>query len=368
MQETECEIFNWLHDWMPKTKYDMASSNVPGVTWSELKWLTGYSIPEDMDLGSNIQTGAPMLKEYLAAKYKVDQDMIVTSTGGSEANFLTFCSQLNPGDEVICEHPGYSPMWLAPRMLRASVFPWYRQYKNRFQLDLEALKMLVSRRTKLVVMTNLHNPSHVAVPLGQIRAAAEIASDKGAKLLIDEMFLDAAFKPQRSAAGLSGVIVTASVSKIYGLGGIRTGWMIADKETARQCQLAKNLNTGASPFLGEQMNGYALVKGRNVLLKRFMAIARRNHSIVNSWIKENSDIVQWIPPAGGFLSFPIYKGKLDSVKLCTNIVKKHKLLLCPGTYFGMDWHFRMAYRMPPPLLKEALGVLETALREEIPGA
>jgi len=368
MQETTCDIFDWLHEWWPKTTYDLASSNVPGVTYSELKKLTGFTIPGDLDLGSNVQDGAPILKEFLAKRYKVDTDMVVTSTGGSEGNFLVFGSQLNQGDEIVCEQPGYSPMWISPRMLRVNVVPWYRQYKDGFQLDLEALKELVTKRTKLVAMTNLHNPSHVAVPQSQIKAAAEIAGDRGAKLLIDEMFLDAAFKPQRSAAGMDGVIITASVSKIYGLGGIRTGWIVADKGTARQCQLIKNLTTGSSPYMGEYMNGFAMAKARPALLKRFLSLARRNHAIASRWVRKNSDIIEWVTPAGGLLSYPKYRANMDSVKLCTNIAKKYKLLLSPGTYFGMDGHFRMTYRLPEAKLKEAFEVLEIALREEITGA
>jgi aspartate/methionine/tyrosine aminotransferase len=217
------------------TKIDLANSSITGVKLEELLAASGFEIPRDLNMGKNDPYGAPELLEALAGIYNCQKSNIIPTTGGSEANFLLFLALLNSGDEVIVEQPGYSPLWLVPQMLGVKVIKWPRKFEDIFTLDLEMLKNSITNRTKLIVITNLHNPSGVLATNESIRAAAEIAADHGVWLVIDEMFLDVANNTQTSAVGMESVIVTASVSKVYGIGGLRTGWIIAPEGVVEQC-------------------------------------------------------------------------------------------------------------------------------------
>jgi aspartate/methionine/tyrosine aminotransferase len=228
---------------------------------------------------------------------------------------------------------------------------------------LEGLQLNLTDDTKLVIMTNLHNPSGRLADRDSIRAAAETCAEKGACLLIDEIFLDGAFEPQSSAFGLDNVIITSSVTKVYGLGGVRTGWVIAPEDIAQKCQLAKSHTTAASSGLGEWINAKALALARDKLLDRFKTVAKRNHTIVKEWVDSNPDLVEWAAPGGGIICFPRFKGDIPSEELCRRLLDEYGLLLIPGLYSGLEGHFRLSYQQPEEELRAALDSLGKGLRD-----
>ncbi len=363
MDMPKIPLFDWLIENLPKAKYDLANSSISGVPFSELLSLTGSKIPNDFNLGKNDPNGADELRNALAKIYNCKKENIVTTTGGSEANFLVFLAMLKPGDEVIVEQPTYSPLWLVPQMLGARIVTWERAYENGFSLDLEELKNKITSRTKLIVITNLHNPSGVLIDNDTINAAAEIAAEQHAILFIDEMFLDTAESKQATAAGMESVLVTSSVSKVYGIGGLRTGWIVAQEHLAAQCLGAKWQTTVASPYFSEVLAAIALSKARQKRIERCKSIARHNFPVVNDWMEENTHLIDWVPPAGGILCFPRYhtRSRIDSVKLCQKLVHERGVLLSPGKYFGSEGHVRLTYMNPESELRNALGAFSAVL-------
>jgi aspartate/methionine/tyrosine aminotransferase len=354
-------LFDWLIENLPKTKIDLANNSITGVPLSELLDMTGFVIPADFNLGKNDPFGADDLREILAQIYNCEKQNIVPTTGGSEANFLVFLSHLEPGDEVIMEQPGYPPLWLVPQMLGAQVIYWERKFEDRFALDFEALKNKITDRTKLIVITNLHNPSGILVEHDEIKALAEIAAENNVMLLIDEMFLDVADTeiPQRSAVGLDSVIVTASVSKVYGIGGLRTGWIIGSDEIAKKCLSAKWQASVAAPYISEVLVAAALSNARDKLINRCKSIAKQNFTIVNDWIKNNIDLIEWIPPSGGIMGFPQLKNvkTIDSVTFSQRLLDEMGVLVSPGKYFGSEGHFRLTFMNPPDVLHAGLAAI-----------
>jgi aspartate/methionine/tyrosine aminotransferase len=230
MRPLRIELFDWLLSHASAARYNLAYSNVQGLTLEEYQKYTDFSVPLDFDLGINASVGAWELNRTLCSIYDCPPDAIVTTTGASEANFLVFLSLLDPGDEFIIEQPGYQPLWLTPELLGARRINWSRNFQKRFRVDVELLKELFTQNTKLVVFTNLHNPSGVLTERTSIEAIATIAEEHGAYVLIDEIFLDGTDIPQSSAFGFPNVIVTSSTTKIYGIGGFHTGWIIAPKK------------------------------------------------------------------------------------------------------------------------------------------
>ncbi len=360
-------LFDWLIENLPNAKNDLANSSITGVPLKAALELSDFTFSDDFNLGKNDPFGATQLRETLAENYHCNQNNIITSTGGSEANFIVFLALLNRGDEIIVEQPGYSPLWLVPEMLGANITFWDRKLENGFKLDIEGLKEKISKKTKLIVITNLHNPSGVLESPGNLKALSEIASDYNALLLIDEIFLDVSNPPQKSAAGLESVIVTSSVSKVYGIGGLRTGWIVAQEDIAKQCLQAKWQGSVASPYLSELFSAEVLKKGRTELINKYRKISTQNFPIVKKWIDDNKGLLEWAPPDGAVLCFPKYNvaNNLNSKDLGQRLMQKHGVLISPGIFFGVEGHFRLSFMNPESELRSGLSAISDILKLSI---
>lgn len=363
MKIPRVELFEWLLKNYESAEYVLGFSNIYGVSKQEYDELVGYDAPPDFDYGWDAHYGVEDLKEALCAMYGCERENVVTTSGGSEANFLSYLALLDKGDDFIIEQPGYQPMWLTPEMLGANRIDWTRRFEDGFKLDISALWDLVTPNTKLIVMTNLHNPSGVLTDNDTIKEVAELAKERGAYLLIDEVFLDGAFKPQESAWGSPNVIITSSMTKVYGLGGFRTGWIIAPGEVADKCQVAKAHTDAASAFLGEHMNAQALMNARVHLIQRFLNTAQGSIGIVKEWVESNPDLVEWVEPDGGIMCYPKYKAEIPSKELCQRFLDDYGVLVNPGEYFGMENHFRLSYACPDEVLKGGLDAIAKCLAE-----
>jgi aspartate/methionine/tyrosine aminotransferase len=362
MQAPRIDLFEWLLQNAQDATYNLAFSNIHGVTVEEYKKIARFSFPNNFDLGQNAQYGADELKRTLCSVYNCSPENIVTTTGASEANFIVFSTLLSHGDDFIIEQPGYQPMWLTPEMLGARRINWLRRFENKFRIDSESLQNLITKKTKLIVLTNLHNPSGVLANQKAIKLIAETAEEHGAYVLVDEIFLDGSFISSSSSFVFPNVIVTSSVTKIYGLGGLHTGWIIAPQDIAEQCQRLKAHSTGAASYMSEIMTAAVLRTARDDFIKRFQKRAKTNLEILKQWIKQHTEWFSWVEPDGGIVCFPKYTMDLPSITLCKYLFETQKILLNPGAYFNMEGFIRLSYGCNPLKLQNALDALEKGLR------
>jgi aspartate/methionine/tyrosine aminotransferase len=364
MKIPHIELFEWLQNNHERAEFVLAFSKMKGLSRREYDELVQYDPGPELDLGRGDPNGANEFKQILMEIYGCGIDNIVTTSGGTQANFLVFLSTLKKKDEFIIEQPGYQPMWLTPKALAARKIPWQRRLEDGFRLDVDVLEDLITHRTKLIVLTNPNNPTGVIADRElEIRKIAEIAQARGIYVLIDEIFLDGAADPQVSAYGLPNVIITSSMTKVYGLGGQRTAWIIAPAEIAVECQRAKAHTNGSSSYVGELMTAYALRNARNLLIHRFMKHSRSNFQVLNEWMQTNRDIVDWVPPNGGVMCFPKYKVEMSSIELCHKLLDDHGVMVNPGEYFNLDGHFRLGFACSEGVLRGGLNALGNGLRE-----
>ncbi len=160
---------------------------------------------------------------------------MVTAAGTSGANYLAFSTLLDPGDEVLVEHPTYGLLTDAIESVGAVVKRFSRTHENGYALEPEAVRRAITPRTKLVVVTNLHNPSSVLTGESVLREVGEIARSVGARVLVDEVYLDAVYEntPRSSFHLGPQFVVTSSLTKVYGVSGLRCGWILAEPDLAR---------------------------------------------------------------------------------------------------------------------------------------
>ena len=191
--------------------------------------------------------GYKVLQERLARHNGVPQECVVAATGTSMANHLAMAAVLNPGDEVLIEQPVYGPLLDVAEYLQASVKRIPRRFETGFALDVSEIEKAISKETRLIVLSNLHNPSGALIPAATLRAIGELAHRVKAHVLVDEVYLDMLFDPSapycfpigHTVARLeeNPFIVTSSLTKVYGLSGLRCGWILAAPALAKSMWL-----------------------------------------------------------------------------------------------------------------------------------
>ena len=341
-------------------RFTLAVSGIKGLSLEEL----GATI-DDLALDGAPGYGLPALREALAAKAGVSADRIVLATGTSGANHLAFATLLAPGYHVVIEHPGYEPIEMLARHLGATVRPFPRRPENGFRVDPADVAAAMTPKTRLVVLSNLHNPSSVATNEGTLRDVGAIVERASAKVLVDEAYLDAAFDAAPpSAARLGDVfLVTTSLTKVFGLGGLRCGWIVAEPSLASRILQLKNL-FGVNEVHAAGCLALCALKRRGEILARARRILETNRRSWASFLAGRSDLD--VPGASqGTTVFPRVL-TCDADALCARLRDRYETSLVPGRFFGAPEHVRVGLCGEPEIFREGLRRLGSAL-DELPG-
>lgn len=317
---------------------------------------------EDLEITGTASYGYPPLKENIATRYDTNAENVVLAAGTSMANHLAMAAILEPGDEVLMETPVYEPLLAVARYLNAKVVHFSRKPENDFQLDLLELEKAVNSRTKLIVLTNLHNPSSAFTDRASLLRLRALAHSANTRVLVDEVYLDGVFDQQRLSAFLLGpeFIVTSSLTKVYGLSGLRCGWIVAEESLAHKMWLLDDL-FGASPVhIAEQLSVIAL-KNLDEAKKRTEQLLAMNRPFLNIFFDSRKDLIP-VRTKYGTTSFPKWKGG-NTGKLIALLRHKYETSVVPGKFFGLDDHFRIGLCCETDEFREGLNRLGKALDE-----
>jgi aspartate/methionine/tyrosine aminotransferase len=340
-------------------RFNLASSGVASLPLAEL----GARI-EDLEINTDGAYGYPPLLQRLARKAGVEPDRVVHATGTSMANFLVMAAAADPGNEVLIEEPTYPLLVDAARWLRLEVRRFPRRAGEGFRLDPREVEKAVTPRTRLVALTNLHNPSSAFAPPEDLRAVGEAARGVGARVLVDEVYLETLAvlgRPWGSAAHLGPeFVVTSSLTKAYGLSGLRCGWAVADPALAHRMWRLNDLFGVNAAHPAERLSVVALDR-----LPRIAARARKiletNADGANAFLAARPDLT-CAPVDGGMIAFPrLLRGDVES--LCHRLRERHETTVVPGHFFGAPGHFRLALGCLPETLEGGLERLARALDE-----
>ena len=198
MTESRSKIASPYMEWSKtcsQARFSLATSGVANVSMEEFPVRI-----EELEITGGAGYGYQELQERLAAKAGVSVECVVQSNGTSMANFLAMAGCLEPGDEVLVEQPTYELLLSAAQFLGGRVRRFSRRFEDGFRLDPEEVRRRVTPATRLIVLTNLHNPSGLLMDEGVLREIGEIAQSVGARVLVDEVYLDMAFSRRPSTA------------------------------------------------------------------------------------------------------------------------------------------------------------------------
>jgi aspartate/methionine/tyrosine aminotransferase len=340
----------------PKVKYDLALSGILNLPFPELEAKI-----EDVDLNGDNSYGYAPLIDALAAHCSVPRESVVTISGGtSMANHLAMAAAIDHGDEVLIEQPTYEPLLALAQYFDAKVKRFTRSFQDDFRIDLHDLKAKMTSNTRLIVLTNLHNPSSALVDEKNLRQIGELAKGVGARVLVDEVYLEAMFEDApRSCVHLGPQFIsTSSLTKGYGLSGLRCGWILAEPELAERMRLLHDIFGALSPHPAERLSVVALAK-----LPRFIARAKKiletNRAVLNDCFDSREDL-NVARSVQGTTSFPLLlKGRVD--ELGNLLHEKYDTAVVPGRFFESPQNFRIGMCAEPELFKTGVERLGQAL-------
>jgi hypothetical protein len=311
----------------------------------------------DMD-GASHPRYAP-LRERIGARYGVPAEKVVAADGTSMANYLAMAALIEPGDEVIIEHPTYEPLIGAASFLGGRIKRFERNPRNAFRIDPGAVRAAMSDRTRLIVLTSLHNPSGALAGESELRAVGELATEVGARVLVDEVYLDAAVPPRPSAIHLGPEFVcTNSLTKVYGLSGLRCGWILAEPEIAERMWRVNDLMGVNQAHQAERLACIAFDRLDEVV-GDMPAVLERNRALFNAFIDARNDL-ECMPAEHGITAFPNWSGG-DTERLNDHLRKQYDTAVVPGRWFEMPDYFRVGFGMRTVEFEQGLDRLGRAL-------
>jgi aspartate/methionine/tyrosine aminotransferase len=335
-------------------KYNLATSGLGNVKLSELR----VSL-DDLELTDGGYGYQPLIQS-IATRYRVAPEEVVTAAGTTFANHLAMAALIKPGDEILFEHPAYEPMLALARYLGADVKRFARRFEDNFQP--EDLERLVTPKTRLIVITNLHNPSGVLIDDSRMKQIGEIARRVGARVLVDEVYMETLFEesPRTSFHLGEEFVVTSSLTKAFGLSGLRCGWILAQRDLAKRMWLLNDLFAATAVHAGERLSVVAMQQ-LDGIGERAQQLLDRNRQILNDFLDTREDL-EVVRPEFGTVMFPrVHHG--TSERLCDLLREKYETSVVPGIFFEMPAHFRIGIAGNTDLLLEGLTRLGLALDE-----
>lgn len=313
--------------------------------------------------------GRPDLRELIAADSEgiISPDDVLVSVGAAGALFTAATALLAPGDRLVVAHPNYASNLETPRAIGCEIATLPLRLEEGFRLDLDRLAALVTPGTRLVSLTTPHNPTGAVLSREALGRVVEIVEGAGAWLLLDETYRELAREPLPYVATLSErAISVSSVSKTYGVPGIRVGWLVCRDPGLMETLLAAKEQMALAHSVVDEAIAHAILARRNALLPAIRAHAARNQATVAAWMAREP-LLEWVAPQGGVVCFPRIRADagVDPAAFYRALNERYGTWVGPGHWFERaPRHFRLGFGYPSVgELPVALGNISAALRD-----
>ena len=317
---------------------------------------------DDLEINGPTLYGYAPLKEGLATRNGVSPDQVVCATGTSMANHLAFAATLEPGDEALVERPTYELLVTTLQYLGANIRFFERQVEDDFRVDPERVAREMTPKTRMIVLTNLHNPSGALIDEPTLIAVGEVAREHKAYVLVDEVYLEAMYERRpRSAVHLGEqFLVTSSLTKAFGLSGLRCGWVLAAPALAHRMYRINDLYGVYGASIADMLSVIAL-EVLDRVADRAKNLLATNRPVLDEFLRSRDDIA-CVRPQFGTVAFPklLHRSVQDLDHL---LREKYDTGIVPGHYFYAPQHFRIGIGGEPEMTRAAFERLGDALDE-----
>ena len=348
--------------WEHKVKYDLSESGVEALTLAEIT-----RDPRELmktRLGYAEGVGREATRTLIAGIHPGHEaDDVMITTGTSEANFLALASLVGPGDGVVVVMPNYMQVHGIATALGARVREVWLREERAWTIDLDALAAAVNSRTKVICVCQPNNPTGQILSQAEIQSVVRIADQHGAWILSDEVYRGAERSAEESPS-FSGrgarIVVTGGLSKVYGLPGLRVGWIVGPRERIDAAVEIKDYTTIAPATLSEALAEIALER-RKQLLERARFLINERWPLLEDWASGHSRVLHWTPPAAGAICFFSYQYPIDSMALVDRLIREYSTMIVPGIQFRAERHLRIGFGMTSRVLHSGLSAIDRLL-------
>jgi aspartate/methionine/tyrosine aminotransferase len=354
MKQRHSDYMYWART-RSRARFNLATSGVGPFPLPEIPFPI-----EQLAHNSDSAYGYAPLQNAIARKCAVHPDCVVAATGTSMANHLAMAALLDPGDEALIEHPAYELLVSTALYLGAGVKRFARTEESGYTLDPAEIRRSISPKTKLIVLTNLHNPSSVLTPDPVLREVGDIARSVGAHVLVDEVYLDAVYEqtPRTSFHLGPEFVVTSSLTKIYGLSALRCGWILARPELARAMWRLNDL-FGVIPAHPAELMSVAAFEHLDMIRERARRVVEADRALLTEFLREHRALSAPRTEFGTTALLRLADGGAD--QFLTRLREERETSAVPGRFFDMPDHFRIGMGVDTKMFREGLRRIGQAL-------
>jgi aspartate/methionine/tyrosine aminotransferase len=339
----------------PTSTFDLAGSNVLSCSIDDLEGARDALLFS----GDNENGYAPLV-DAISRRYRVRPEQVTTASGASGANFQICAALVEPGDDVLVERPGYDPLLGAPRLLGANIVRFDRVFEDGFALDPDRVAQAITPRTRLIIITGPHNPTGAVADRAALAAIGRLAIEREARVLVDEVYLDAADSTAEPAAHLGDPFIsTSSLTKSYGLSSLRCGWSLSSPDIAERSRRARDVIDGTGSIASERLGTLAFSQ-LDRLAARSASLLTANRALVRAFLRGRSEL-EVIEPAGGTVVFPRIRDVGDTTRFAERLLAERGTAVVPGRFFEAPAHFRLGFGGPTEQVRGGLNALTAAL-------
>ncbi|NKB34958.1 MAG: aminotransferase class I/II-fold pyridoxal phosphate-dependent enzyme [Pseudomonadales bacterium] len=355
--------------WEQEVDFNLTESGVHPISLQELIGEDEALLKKLLELEINYPhvNGIPRLRELIASLYNnAAIDNVLVTIGAAEANQIIVQTMLEPGDEIASMVPTYKQVWGIAENQGHSVRTFSLKANEAWALDVDELDEAVNDKTKLIALVNPNNPTgHILSPQ-EMDAIVNTADKVGAWILADEVYRGAEREQEEETESFFSkydkVIAVGSMSKAYGLPGLRIGWVVAPPDTVEDIWRRHEYTNIAATMLSNHLAAYALSpEVRPRLIDRARKYIRNGYPVLQKWMDTQQDLFSYTPPQASAVSFIKYNLEFNSTELMLKLIKEASVFIGAGDSFGMDQHIRIAFGQERELLEEAFSRIQRTL-------
>ncbi|MFX0085446.1 MAG: aminotransferase class I/II-fold pyridoxal phosphate-dependent enzyme [Candidatus Hodarchaeota archaeon] len=348
----------WFDQYQYEVDYDIGESGIKYFKFQDLNIDL-----DDVDLRYTHHLGSPELRATIALEYEgLNWKNIGVTTGAAESIFTLIASLTSRSDHLIVECPNYPSFRYISNSLERNMDLLFLKYEEEFKPNIKTLESMIRPNTKLICLTHPNNPTGSTITKQILRNLIDIVEKHEIYLLLDETYRDLSFQePPPLAASMSNKAISVStMSKAFGVPGIRTGWVASQDDSVICGVLKVREQTTICNSAINEIIALNILKKKSEYLTKIMKRVKTNFNLLEEWMARQDEL-EWITPKGGVTCFPRFG--TSSENLCRLLVNKYRTFTVPGYCFNMDYHFRIGFGGDTYELAKGLENLEIAMGE-----